>query len=1722
MTRGTSKKRLSLFLALLMIFSTITGWAGPSLATQELEPGSLKTREEMTKAAIQEMMRLEASEEGETGEEEPVTSEGEALTATPTAPADMMLAPRTGFTATADSWMNKDKDLDANALFDLSLSKKWHTYYGGGPDEAKKEFPYNVYIDTKNTEPYSGLVLCMRVDQDASNHTGWPAQVNLYFGDSEEAVKSQTTPKYSVSIPENTYNAQKQAYIAFSEEESAQFIRMEVTSALGGADYTNIAELLFLKKAQTYPLNLMKNRAVAAYGFWPDVHIDEWGNTGAIAIPGLKADSVAEHDMSTLVKDDYRGDKGTLKTFTSALGIHPETNNQDGFVIVPGAKSLAGKYLEGWIGTNNDCTQNPNENGVIDWSIQVDGVKQKAFKNFDGSENSEVITLSHKKPAYFFSFQIPENANEIRVVSNTGEGNFEDHAVVGDLSIVDTPTEILDKEVTVDKEVPVTQEEETSAENAIGTVQVIPGEKGTEQHVRKYRVADGWVIDIANADVVNVTKEMTPTRTITGTKTADLVESIADGAAAASEEGNNTLLTWTANDNATRGYNVYEVSGESWTKLNDERLSQETTSFTVEGQDKTKQYVVVGYGGEENAETAMKSAVLQLSEETPQQFNVTFNIGTNGTVAEDQQALLNQTITEGTEWTAVQVPEVTAKENFRFAGWNPTIPTEGTVTENTTFNAQYVDLTELKAQIAIAEGMDLTAVTDESKESFKEALKTARDGLDAGNQEAVNGAKDALMTAMQRGLKYKSLDAFKTNDNVITEWVYFNKPDTHGETQIATSGTWLEGGAPGNHKWSNAAKSWVTFTSPGEVLGFELQTKLGSGANLASIRMNVNNKETIVGYNNMRSQTSGEYFNPAMTLVKDEKQNMTVKVFVEEPNVNVSGIRWLKEAPKAQVTFKKTGDLTFTEDPSAEQLDKTFEVGAQVTFPEITKEIEPGYLLVWKKDNKVVDIANEKAVDGAVYTVSYEKDPTKWVTLTFDAGEHGKYEGDQKTLGFEMLKGTTPASNQVEEPALTVDQGYRFTGYNYPSEDFLNQVLNENTTVTAQYEKTPVSQYTITFTLMGEIDHADILGNTTRKVAPNTAWSSITIPEVRVDDHYISSENWLDENNEVFSFEGTVDRDITLHKTITKDPADWITITLTTDGASSFKDVPKGSETTYEYKVLSGGEWNAELVPKYAPAPGYEEGYNFVWQPALPTEQNPTQDTTYRLEAVEDYTNPVWKLITLLPGDHGVLQQRNTEGGWEEVEKVQQHIYEGDVLEENLVLPKVVPENGWKFDKWVDENNLEVDMSAEVESPLTMKASYVKDPDAWVSLEQSITGEGRLEITPEADSDGQYLKGQTLVITPKAGENYELSSLKVGPVGGELVDVTASLNEDSYTFDIQANTRVEATFTKGAAALTFDQPTGGKLAVTVKDQPVNSGDSVAIGEEVKFTVTPDRGYAVKSVSVLKEGESEPTPLEAVDGVYSFTFEGASSIQVTMEQLPMHTVQFVTNGLGSFVSGATEVNLYQGESLEISQFPEYQANKGFKFAGWFVGNEQVESVTMGEEDITVMAKFVYDPDQWATVRFIADNGGELNGITYLKVLKGTNWEDVEKPVAVPYAGYADGEFVVESGVTDGKVTGDVRVKVNFKKTEDMKMLTFIANRNGYYSQGLTQYLFVAGQTKWKDIELPTLQARPGYRFAGWKIKRGEEKYVPFEIDGEEVIGTTDVTLRAIFLPIPPEA
>jgi hypothetical protein len=261
-------------------------------------------------------------------------------------------------------------------------------------------------------------------------------------------------------------------------------------------------------------------------------------------------------------------------------------------------------------------------------------------------------------------------------------------------------------------------------------------------------------------------------------------------------------------------------------------------------------------------------------------------------------------------------------------------------------------------------------------------------------------------------------------------------------------------------------------------------------------------------------------------------------------------------------------------------------------------------------------------------------------------------------------------------------------------------------------------------------------------------------------------------------------------------------------------------------------------------------------------------------------------------------------------------------------------------------------------------------------------------ITPSGAVHVNYGEDQAFEIEPNTG--YSLSNL--------LVDGVHADSTTSYTFrNVIANHTIAASFTANQLTITATAGTGGTITP-------NGAINVTYGADRQFTIAPNTGYLIDSVTV--DGDR-------VDSTTSYTFRNVTENHTIHATFILKTYPITaTAGTGGTITPSGTVQVTHGSDQVFAIVP----NTGYNIDSVTIDGVRVDStVSYTFHSVTashtINAAFVL---QQFTIRATAGTGGTITPDGTVTV----NYGDSVQFIMQPLAGY-----VVDSVFVDGVYEGD---------------------------------------------------------------------------------------------------
>ena len=206
--------------------------------------------------------------------------------------------------------------------------------------------------------------------------------------------------------------------------------------------------------------------------------------------------------------------------------------------------------------------------------------------------------------------------------------------------------------------------------------------------------------------------------------------------------------------------------------------------------------------------------------------------------------------------------------------------------------------------------------------------------------------------------------------------------------------------------------------------------------------------------------------------------------------------------------------------------------------------------------------------------------------------------------------------------------------------------------------------------------------------------------------------------------------------------------------------------------------------------------------------------------------------------------------------------------------------------------------------------------------------EGTFAVTVAEDIEHGTVKpstaeakaGDTVELTVTPDKGYDIYEVKVDGVEIEPEDA----EHGKYTFTMPAkDVTVSASFDPQIYNITVNLPTNG----TIGTDPTTEA---ACGSQVRLTITPEEGYALKSLKVV-DGDNVEVAVEND----SFTMP-ASNVTVTATFAKVITVSFYN---GPDATEAWTVDVFEGETIPAANRPDDPTpdSTDIQFGGWYAAS-----------------------------------------------------------------------------------------------------------------------------------------------------------------------------------------
>jgi hypothetical protein len=331
-----------------------------------------------------------------------------------------------------------------------------------------------------------------------------------------------------------------------------------------------------------------------------------------------------------------------------------------------------------------------------------------------------------------------------------------------------------------------------------------------------------------------------------------------------------------------------------------------------------------------------------------------------------------------------------------------------------------------------------------------------------------------------------------------------------------------------------------------------------------------------------------------------------------------------------------------------------------------------------------------------------------------------------------------------------------------------------------------------------------------------------------------------------------------------------------------------------------------------------------------------------------------------------------------------------------------VPNTGYHFVNWSDASTANPRTDVNVTVDITVTATFalnIYTIQANAGPHGSISPSGAVSVNHGAD--------QTFIIAPDGGYN----------VVDVLVDGISVGAVTSHTFtNIVKDHTISASFTAGTHTITATAGPNGSISPS-------GSVFVANGADQSFTITPNAGYHVASLTV------DGTPVTPViPGGMSHTFTNVTTNHTIAATFAIntYTLTYAAGANGTITGTSPQTVNYGGSGTAVTAVP----NAGYHFVNWSDASTANPRTDVGVTgNISVTATFAINT---YTLTYTAGSNGSISGTSPQTVNYGGSGTAV---TAVPNTGY---HFVNWSDAstanprTDIGVSGNISVIANFAK------------------------------------------------------------------------------------------
>ena len=307
----------------------------------------------------------------------------------------------------------------------------------------------------------------------------------------------------------------------------------------------------------------------------------------------------------------------------------------------------------------------------------------------------------------------------------------------------------------------------------------------------------------------------------------------------------------------------------------------------------------------------------------------------------------------------------------------------------------------------------------------------------------------------------------------------------------------------------------------------------------------------------------------------------------------------------------------------------------------------------------------------------------------------------------------------------------------------------------------------------------------------------------------------------------------------------------------------------------------------------------------------------------------------------------------------------------------VTPDTNYEVKQWTVNGAVQRDNNGNIITDETFSIKPSGDVTVAVELQGVM-----MDVTASAGQGGSasvspeiVRYGDTVTFTAQADTGYHFDGWYVD---GSKVESNTTYTVPHVTADIAVEARFAAT-ADNQVNFSVSDDTMGAITAAVDGGPIRSGDMLAGGTKVVFTVVPQEGYRVKAWTGL------PADAEISDDKNTATvaaLPGSLTVQAVLEAIPMHTVTIEAPQHGTITAEANGQPIASGAQVPDGTQVTFTANPdpNWIFSTWTgdASGQSDRSFTMAVTgDITVGVTFE-DAIHYVVHYSVVGTGGTLSG------------------------------------------------------------------------------------------------------------------------------------------------